>query len=141
MPALDRCLAMATVLLVDDDPDVRCLLRIVLHSGGDDLEVIGEAVDGLEALALWRSLDERPEVVIVDNQMPHATGVEVAGEMLAEEPDQLIVMCTSLPDGEVRRAAAAAGIAACLSKRDLDLLPATIQALLEERAAPVLKAV
>jgi CheY-like chemotaxis protein len=126
-----RAVARATVLLVDDEPDVLTLLRIALASYG--FEVVGEAGSGAEAVELWRGFDEPPDVVILDNRMPDLTGLEVAAVMLAEAPDQLIVMCTSIPDGETRRAAAAAGIAACLPKRDLDLLPATVQTLIDER--------
>lgn len=128
---------MAGVLIADDEPDVRTLIRILLETGGDGhLTVVAEASDGAEALQVWRELPERPDAVVLDNRMPELSGLEVATLMLAEEPEQVIVLCTSILDGNTRRAAAAMGIGACIPKRDIDMLPATIRALLDARPEP-----
>jgi DNA-binding NarL/FixJ family response regulator len=62
-----------TVLLVDDDALVRTGLRMVL-SGDPDLSVVGEAADGAQALTAARAV--RPDVVLMDLQMPVMDGVE-----------------------------------------------------------------
>lgn len=82
------------VLVVDDEPDLRALLRIVLE--GDGHHVVGEAGDGTTALALWR--EHRPDVLLLDQQMPGMTGSEVARLVLAEQPGQRIVFVTANPD-------------------------------------------
>ena len=62
------------VLIVDDHPVVRSGLRALL-AGVDDIEPVGEAADGIAALAAVR--DVRPDVVLMDLAMPGLSGVEV----------------------------------------------------------------
>jgi DNA-binding NarL/FixJ family response regulator len=68
------------LLLADDDAMVRAGLRAVLDSE-DDLEVIGEAADGSEAVTLAAEL--RPDVVIMDIRMPHLDGLAATGQIVA----------------------------------------------------------
>lgn len=127
---------MGGVLIADDEQDVRVLLRIAIETAGYDLNVVAEAGDGHDALQIWRELPERPDAVVLDNQMPGLEGLEVAEIMLREAPEQVIVLCTAVLDGDLRRRAAAMGIGACIPKRDMDMLPATIQTLLDARGDP-----
>jgi YesN/AraC family two-component response regulator len=122
---------MTTMLIVDDEMDMRMLVRVVIEIANDGLSIVGEAADGAEALRVWRDLDGPPEpdVVILDNRMPELTGLEVAEQILAERPAQLIVLYSAFLDEEVREAAARIGIARCVSKEDLDRLPAVIREL------------
>ncbi|WP_283138640.1 response regulator transcription factor [Rhizohabitans arisaemae] len=62
------------VLLADDQASVRASLRVLLEDE-PDIEVVGEAADGVEAVALARRL--RPDVCLVDVRMPRLDGVEV----------------------------------------------------------------
>ncbi len=119
---------MTTVLIVDDDPDVRMLIRIVLEIADGGLTIVGEATDGAEALQMWRDLNgpPDPEVIVLDNHMPGMTGLEVAAQILGERPRQIIVMCTSFFDHDTRIRAVELGITHCLPKRDIDLLPALV---------------
>ncbi len=119
---------MATVLVVDDDLDMRILIRIVLEIANTGLTIVGEATDGAEALRMWRDLNgpPDPDVIILDNRMPGMTGLEVAAQILEERPSQIIVMCTAVFDHDTRTQASELGITHCLPKRDIDMLPALV---------------
>lgn len=87
---------MPTVLLVDDDLDMRMLIRIVLEIADAGLTIVGEAGDGAEALRVWRDLNgpPDPDIIVLDNHMPAMSGLEVAERILEERPGQIIVLCT-----------------------------------------------
>ncbi|MDR7273831.1 response regulator [Catenuloplanes atrovinosus] len=63
---------MATIIAADDDPDLRAIVAAVLRRAGHTVRV---EEDGAAALARVRA--EQPDVLIIDNQMPHMTGLEV----------------------------------------------------------------
>ena len=119
-----------SVLVVDDEPDMRLLARAVLERGG--LTIIEEAADGLQALERYHDLNPPPvpSVVVLDNRMPGLTGMQVAEQMLAEHPDQVIVLFSAHLDRSVEAAAREAGVAACVSKVDAIGLPDVIWGLL-----------
>ena len=123
-----------TVLVVDDAPDMRFLARSVLESSG--LHVVAEAADGPEAMTAFRELDPPPvpTVILLDNQMPGPTGLEVAQEMLAHAPDQLIVLFSAYLSPEVVDEAERIGVAACVSKVDVTRLAAIIRDLVATRS-------
>ena len=60
------------VLIVDDEEDIRALLRSLIEVADGDLSVAGEAVDGDDALRQWRQ--RRPELVLLDQRMPGLSG-------------------------------------------------------------------
>ena len=68
------------VLLVDDQALVRSGFRLILEAR-EDIEVVGEAVDGREAVDLARRL--RPDVILMDVRMPHVDGVEATRRLAA----------------------------------------------------------
>jgi len=119
----------ATVLLVDDERDIRDLARLVLEMDGIQ---VNEAVDGPQALGQFAELNPPPQpaVVVLDNRMPGMTGVEVAAKMLSIYPDQVIVLFTAFLDRETEDAAAAAGVTACVSKTDMKRLPQIVRGLM-----------
>ncbi len=78
------------VLLVDDQPLFLEGLQNLLSARG--LKVVGTAGDGLEALTMARTL--RPDVVLMDIQMPRCNGLEAARAIKAEMPEVKIVMLT-----------------------------------------------
>ena len=94
------------VLLVDDNADVRLLLRlgIELRPG---FEVVGEAQDGREALALAAACG--PDIVVLDREMPVADGLSVLAALRETCPTSVIVLYTAAANAEVQRAAAGLG--------------------------------
>jgi CheY-like chemotaxis protein len=89
---------MATsLLLVDDHEDFRRAARRMLEAAG--FEVVGEAVDGREALELAALL--RPDVVLLDVQLPHLDGIEVADLLHQAGQDRPSVVLISSRDAVV----------------------------------------
>jgi two-component system chemotaxis response regulator CheY len=122
---------MTTMLIVDDELDMRMLVRIVIEMANNGLDIVGEAADGPEALQIWRDLDGPPvpDVVILDNRMPGLSGLEVAEQILQERPDQLILLYSAFLDDAVRARAAEIGVTRCVSKQELDALPDLVRRL------------
>lgn len=120
-----------TVLIVDDEVDIRTLVRVLLESDAGGVEVVGEATDGVDALRVFSELDppQIPDVVILDNRMPGRTGVEVAAEMLQQEPRQRIVLFSGFLSPELEAQASELGVYACVDKTDFSRLPDLVREL------------
>ena len=78
-----------SVVVVDDDPDVRLMLRIGLQAGGE-FDVVGEAADGSEAVELLEML--RPDCAVLDLHMPGVGGLEALPSLRARSPRTRIVV-------------------------------------------------
>ena len=100
---------------------MRALLRSTIEIANEGLAVAGEAVDGEDAVVQWR--EHRPEIIVLDQRMPGATGLEVAERILAEHPEQTIILFSAYLDQEILDAAAGLGIKACMSKREISRVP------------------
>lgn len=122
-----------TILVVDDAPDMRFLARHILESAG--IQVVGEAADGHEAVMKFRALDPPPDptVILLDNQMPKLSGIEAAAQILAEAPDQLIVLFSAYLSESIVAEATKLGVSACVSKSEVNNLPAIIQQVVATR--------
>lgn len=129
--------AVPTVLIVDDEMDMRTIVRLVLESANRGIRVVAEAIDGVDALTVFESLDrpEVPDVVILDNRMPGRTGVEVAEEIRKLEPDQPIILYSAFITPELEDRAREAGIDRCVSKVDYDTLPDVVLELAGQSSA------
>lgn len=124
---------MITVLLVDDLPVVRRGLRMGLALE-PDLQVVGEAGDGAEALRLAAVLD--PQVIILDIELPGMDGIAACTRLRAAGERAAVVMLSIHEDGADRRQALAAGAAAFVSKHEpVEALLAAIRAGAARHAA------
>ena len=130
------------VLLVDDEPDMRMLVRLTLDRT-DDIEVVGEAASGLEAIEQLEALGaDGPDVLLLDHMMPGGlTGIQTAERIFAAAASSAsngrrtprIVMFTAWSRPEVAAEARAAGIDGFLSK---DEFARVADAIREVAAAP-----
>ncbi|HEX4977455.1 MAG TPA: response regulator transcription factor [Nocardioides sp.] len=83
---------MIRVVVADDQHLVRTGLRMIL-TAVDDVEVVGEAADGHEAVA--RCVEQRPDVVLMDVRMPGLDGIDATREVVAlEDPPRVLVLTT-----------------------------------------------
>jgi CheY-like chemotaxis protein len=109
--AAPRSGVVRRVLIADDNQSVRDGLRESLASE-NDFSIVGVAADGAEALRMIR--ETKPDLVVLDNDMPRLTGIEVLRSMHTTMPEIGVVMFTL--DDTIRDAAFAAGAAAVLTK-------------------------
>lgn len=117
----------ARVLVADDDPLMRRLLRTVLGAR-EELQLVGEAADGDAALALAASL--RPDVVVLDHGMPGLDGLGAARAIRAALPDCGIVIFSGQDNADSAADARAAGADCYVEKHGgLDGLAAAVLAL------------
>lgn len=80
-----------SAVIVDDDANLRALLRVILHAEG--WAVTGEAGNGEQAIEQCKAL--RPDVVCLDVMMPGMSGLEVLNVLHQEVPESRVVMITS----------------------------------------------
>ncbi|MFE5586180.1 response regulator [Kitasatospora sp. NPDC056531] len=101
------------VLLVDDQPLMLVGLAILIGDT-DDLEVVGQAGDGREAVRLVREL--RPDVVVMDIRMPGMDGIEATRQATAEPDPPKVLVLTTFDDDEYVYGALRAGASGFLLK-------------------------
>jgi DNA-binding NarL/FixJ family response regulator len=104
---------MLRVLIVDDQELVRTGFRVIL-SAEPDLEVVGEAEDGREAVTLARRL--RPDVILMDVRMPVLDGVAATREIRAQPDAPYVVVLTTFDIDEYVYGALRAGASGFLLK-------------------------
>jgi CheY-like chemotaxis protein len=103
----------ARVLIVDDEPPIRTLLRLVLRRD-ERFDLVGEAVDAEEGIA--RAADLQPDVVLLDLLMPGQHGRDALPALRAAAPDAMILVLSSLSALDEEHAALAAGASGYLEK-------------------------
>jgi DNA-binding NarL/FixJ family response regulator len=113
------------VVIADDEPDVRLLLRIQLERQG--FEIVGEAIDGKSAIDTCR--DEQPDVVILDLLMPGVNGFEAIPTLRRQHPDVAIVAYTAVAGEFVRKEMARLHIPLLLKSGNVTALATKIREL------------
>jgi DNA-binding NarL/FixJ family response regulator len=116
------------ILLVDDHPDVRRVLREMIETY-EDLILVGEAVNGEEAVLLAAKL--KPTAVVMDVHLPVLSGVAAATLIKMHHPFIAIIALTAGDPGKEEEAMTVAGAASVINKGDVlhALHPAIIDAL------------
>lgn len=112
---------MPGVLVVDDESDMRLLVREIIDQANEGLKVVGQAASGREAIDVWR--ENGADVILLDERMPDMSGLETAERILAERPAQNIILFSAYLDNATVRRASELGIRACLPKSDLARIP------------------
>lgn len=107
---------MTSILVVDDEPDIRLMLRFSL--AGDDRELFF-AANGTEALEMARSLE--PDLVVLDYRLPDVSGTDVARQLAASGFAGRVLVFSAQVTEELDREVAALGLTAC-SKTDIPRL-------------------
>jgi DNA-binding NarL/FixJ family response regulator len=101
------------IVVVDDNPE--CLQR-VKAALANDFSVVASAPDGLAALEAIRKL--KPDVAVVDLQMPGLNGIEVTQELMRLRPAPAVIICSVHRDRQLIQAAADAGALGYVFKTD-----------------------
>lgn len=101
------------VLIVDDDHGFRTFIRRVLDNEAD-LSIVGEALDGEEAVHKAREL--RPQLVLMDMDLPRIDGLEATRRTKEALPETVVIMFSPLDGAEYRDAVARSGADAFLTK-------------------------
>ncbi len=105
---------MTTVLIVDDDDLMRAGL-IELLTVDPDIEVVGQAADGAEAVS--RATELSPDVVLMDVRMPNLDGIEATRRLAAAAPDARVLILTTFEQDDYLFPALRAGASGFLLKR------------------------
>ena len=114
------------IVLADDHEAFRASIRALLQRA-PDLEVIGEADDGVEALELVRT--GRPDVVVVDIRMPRLSGVDAIRELVKVHPSVKIVVFSLNAERMFASEMLDAGASGYVTKGDARELPRAIRAV------------
>jgi two-component system, chemotaxis family, chemotaxis protein CheY len=83
---------MTKVLIVDDAAFMRMMLKDILTKNG--IEVVGEAVNGIEAVDKYRELS--PDIVTMDITMPEKDGISAVKEIKTIDPQANVIMCSAM---------------------------------------------
>lgn len=137
---------MYKVMIVDDEKSLRSLLKATVDWEAHNLEVIGEAASGIEAINTIDIL--RPDIVFVDIRMPFMNGIEFSKLAIKRYPRMKIVILTAFDEFEYARECVGIGVAEYLLKpivrtdveetcdklvRELDAMPEEEEPVLEYR--------
>lgn len=122
MNASSPARATLKVLIVDDNPEARAMLKQYLRTGVGEFR---ECDDGADALAAYQQF--RPDWVLMDLEMKRLNGLAATRLIRAQFPEAAILIVTNHDEQELRRAAAEAGAQGFVLKHDLLSLPSPLR--------------
>ena len=117
------------VLIVDDQPPFREAAKVVFDLL-DHFEVVAEATSGEEAISMVTAL--RPDLVVMDINLPGMSGVDATREVTATHPDTVVLLVSTYDANALPRGAASGGALAYVHKEHLD--PDLVEELWDERS-------
>jgi DNA-binding NarL/FixJ family response regulator len=123
---------MTRILIADDSSLMRRVLRKLLESHSNLWQVCAEAVDGLDAVQ--KAVESRPDVVIIDLQMPSMDGLSASARIAKSLPKVSILINTNHKSDYVDSAARRAGVREVIAKSDSDALLKAVEGLQAQRA-------
>lgn len=121
---------MVRILLVDDNPSVRQYLRAILEQQSS-WHVCGEARSGAEALK--KVVENSPDLVLLDYQMPDLNGVDIARQISQLCPKVCILMVTLHLSRRLVEEARIAGVRGACAKQDIGSVIEAVEILLREQ--------
>jgi two-component system, OmpR family, response regulator RpaB len=95
------------ILVVDDEPDIRTMLEVVLAAEGWSVEQAGSGAEGLDAFRA-----SNPDIVVLDHRMPGLTGWDVACQLIEEGCETPLVLFSAYLDADLRMRSEALGLTA-----------------------------
>jgi len=119
------------VLIVEDNELMRKTIRAFLSDLG--AEIVGEAIDGNEAVQAYDK--HRPDITLLDIELPGKSGTEVLQEIIGREPTAYIVMLTAVSDMSVADACIEAGAQSYIRK---GAAPDAFKAMLKARIVDIM---
>ena len=100
------------LVIVDDAPFIREVLRHIF--AGTEIEVVGEARDGVEAIEITRKA--APDVILMDIVMPRKSGIEATVEIMKEFPSTKVIACSTADQNHMVMRALEAGCCNYIAK-------------------------
>jgi len=105
-------LKLIRILLVDDDKHLQEVYLTLFPYGG--VEVVSQAYDGVQAVEIYEELDEKPDVVLMDQRMPRLDGIRATKKLKELDPDVKVIFLSA--DDASKQEALDVGASIFLSK-------------------------
>ena len=129
LESIDFPVGHITVLLAEDNAAYRKSLKLLVESGGD-IDVVGEAKNGREAVRLTKSL--RPDIIVMDVAMPLLNGLQATRQIMETSPATKVLILSSHSDPEYIKQAMVFGASGYLLKQaSADVLVEAIREVLK----------
>ena len=129
-----------TILLIEDDAEMRRLVSLVLERDGYDVVAVADGDEALDWLGLCLfdgSLEHVPALIVSDIRLPQFSGLELLEGLLCSTADVPVILITAFPSEETYAEAFELGAVRVLAKPfDLETLRLAVHAVLDPRPAP-----
>ncbi|MHA2364427.1 MAG: response regulator [Candidatus Hodarchaeales archaeon] len=103
---------MVRILIVEDEPSIQFFYKKILTING--FEVAGVANNSEEAVSIYKSLNEKPDVILMDHRMPEKNGIDASREIFRISSNQKIIFVSA--DNSIKEEADSIGVFSFLEK-------------------------